>query len=141
MRGAATMTSPAVMSAIRMTPSSIIRDSGSISSLLGVGERLHELVARVRAGHDEVQALEQGALFRRRGCRRLVARAAGVGHGGRTRPGRGRTAEPKLTRIGAPAVGVPLNGRFAHGTLASGPPSARREPSDEVSMGLIPPPS
>ena len=29
----ATMTSPAVMSAIRITPSSIIRDSGSISSL------------------------------------------------------------------------------------------------------------
>ena len=32
MRGAATITSPAVSSAIRITPSSIIRDSGAISS-------------------------------------------------------------------------------------------------------------
>src|SRR5687768_7329303 len=32
MRGAATITSPALMSAMRITPSSIIRDSGAISS-------------------------------------------------------------------------------------------------------------
>ena len=32
MRGAATITSPALMSAMRSTPSSICRDSGSISS-------------------------------------------------------------------------------------------------------------
>ncbi len=33
MCGAATITSPALMSAIRITPSSIMRDSGGISSL------------------------------------------------------------------------------------------------------------
>ena len=32
MRGAATITSPAIMSAMRITPSSIMRDSGAISS-------------------------------------------------------------------------------------------------------------
>ena len=64
MRGAATITSPAVSSAMRITPSSMARDSGSISSRCSASASVSiSSSLRIRAGGDEFdQALEQGAL-------------------------------------------------------------------------------
>ena len=76
MRGAATITSPAVMSAMRITPSSIIRDSGSISSLLlGVGERLDQLVAASR-GPATTNSTSRSNRLRSAGRRRFVGAVA-----------------------------------------------------------------
>ena len=78
MRGAATITSPAVMSAMRITPSSIMRDSGSISSRCSASASVSiSSSRRVGAGRDELDdALEQGALV---GVAAAVSRARGRG--------------------------------------------------------------
>ena len=79
MRGAATITSPAVMSAMRITPSSIMRDSGSISSRCSASASVSISSSRESGpGDDELdQPLEQVALL---GCGGgLVGAARGAG--------------------------------------------------------------
>ena len=64
MRGAATITSPAIMSAMRITPSSMMRDSGAISSRCSASASVSISSARVSGPgeRNSTSALEQATL-------------------------------------------------------------------------------
>ena len=80
MCGAATITSPAVMSAMRITPSSIMRDSGSISSLCSASASDSISSSRESGpGDDEFDELLEQRCAGRRALRGLVAASRGAG--------------------------------------------------------------
>ena len=108
MRGAATITSPAVMSAMRITPSSIMRDSGAISSRCSASASVAISSSR-ESGPGETNSTrrsKQGALVRGSGAL-VPAKAVG-----RTRRGVGEVA---------------LERRIPQRPATSGPPAAGLE--------------